>query len=213
MSVSLFWVVKTAFGGVFAVIFGFPLERSIVTRERAANMYRTSSYFLSKTTTDIPKTLLFNFLFTVIVYFMIGLKSTAGAFFIFLLVVFLTSALAESLAIAISVMTGDVQSAAGIIPVFVILAVLFGGFFIGSEQLAGWIGWAKYLSFIFYAFNALGKNEFSGQEPFGNEIIRELFNDLSIWENIAALCAIFAIFRLIGYLFLHYLRGPKFLKF
>lgn len=211
-SLSVCWVVKTAFGGVFSVIFGFPLERSIVTRERAANMYRTSSYFLSKTVTDLPKTLFFNSLFCVIVYWMIGLKSTPGAFFIFLLVIFLTSVLAESLSIAISVMTGDAQSAAGIIPVFVILAVLFGGFFIGSEELAGWIGWAKYLSFVFYAFNALGKNEFTNEGPFGNEIV-DSFNGLSIWENIAALCAIFVIFRLIGYLFLHYLRGPKFLKF
>lgn len=202
---------KTAFGGVFAVIFGFPLERSIITRERASSTYRTSSYFLSKTVTDVPKTLFFNTLFCVIVYWMVGLKAEAGAFFIFVLVIFLTSFIAESLAIAVSVMTGDAQSAAGIIPVFIILAVLFGGFFIGSEDLAAWIGWVRWLSFVFYAFNALGRNEFTG-ELFGDEIL-ENFNSLTVWENIAALCGLLLVFRFGGYLFLHYLRGPKFLKF
>lgn len=208
--VLFFIVINQSFGGVFAVIFGFPLERSVVTRERASNMYRTSSYFLSKTATDLPKTLFFNTLFSIIVYWMVGFKQTAGAFFIFILVIFLTSVLSESLAIAVSIMTGDAQTAAGIIPVFIILALLFGGFFIESGELDGWISWAKYLSFIFYAFNALGHNEFPGR-PHAEEIL-PTFNDMSITENILALLAILLIFRLIGYLFLKFLRGPKFLK-
>lgn len=210
--VLFFIIINQAFGGVFSVIFGFPLERSVVTRERASSTYRTSSYFLSKTVTDLPKTLFFNLLFSLITYWMIGLKTEAGAFFTFVLVLFLTTSLAESLAIAVSVMTGDAQAAAGIIPVFVILAVLFGGFFIGSEQLPGWIGWAKYLSFVFYAFNALGKNQFSGDGEFSEQLL-EPFNSLSIWENVAALVAIYAVFRYLGYFFLHFLRGPKFLRF
>lgn len=169
--------------------------------------------------TDFPKTLFFNALFSVIVYWMVGLEPTAGAFFIYLLVIFLTSFISESLAIAVSVMTGDAQSAAGIIPVFIILAVLFGGFFIGASELDGWIAWAKWLSFVFYAFNALGKNEFQNR-VFDNAEIQAAndqalanFNDLSVWENVAALCGLMVVFRLTGYLFLHYLRGPKFLKF
>eukprot|EP00178_Gracilaria_changii_P026509 TRINITY_DN815_c0_g1_i2.p1 TRINITY_DN815_c0_g1~~TRINITY_DN815_c0_g1_i2.p1 ORF type:complete len:645 (+),score=141.24 TRINITY_DN815_c0_g1_i2:205-2139(+) len=208
--ILFFIAINQAFGGVFAVIFGFPLERSVVTRERASNMYRTSSYYLSKTVTDLPKSLFFNSLFSVIVYWMVGLKPTAGAFFIFLLVVFLTTVLAESLAIAVSILAGDAQTAAGIIPVFIILALLFGGFFIGSEELGDWIAWAKYLSFIFYAFNALGHNEFSGRAH--ADVILRNFNDLSILENTLALFALLVAFRLIGYLFLKFLRGPKFLK-
>ena len=73
-------------------------------------MYRTSRYFLCNTMTDAPKTLLFNAIFTSIVYWMVGLKATAGAFFSFLLVLFLVSAFSESLAVAISVLTGDPQA-------------------------------------------------------------------------------------------------------
>lgn len=210
--VLFFIIINQAFGGVFSVIFNFPLERSVVTRERAANTYRTSSYFLSKTFTDMPKTFFFNLLFSLIIYWMVGFKNTAGAFFIFVALIFLVSFLAESLAIAISVLTGDAQAAAGIIPVFIILAVLFGGFFIGDSELDGWISWAKYLSFVFYAFSAFGKNEFTGGLH-EDEIVPGTFNDLTIGENIACLIAFLVVYRIMGYLFLHFLRGPKFLKF
>lgn len=122
--VLFFIVINQAFGGVFSVIFQFPLERSVVTRERAANMYRTSSYFLSKTMTDMPKSLFFNVLFCIIVYWMIGLDSSAGSFFRFILTIFLTTTYAESLALAISIMTGDAQASAALVPVFVILSLL-----------------------------------------------------------------------------------------
>lgn len=218
--VLFFIVINQAFGGIFSVIFGFPLERSIVTRERSSNMYRTSSYFLSKSVTDLPKTLVFNVIFCSIVYWMIGLRPEAGAFFIFIVIIFVTSILAEALAIAVSVVTGDAQAAAGIIPVFVILALLFGGFFIGNSALPAWIGWGKWLSFVFYAFNALGKNEFADRDygmPALNsaleEYVDETFNQLSVATNIIVLVGIFLLLRTLGYLLLQFFRAPKFLKF
>lgn len=213
VGILFFISINQSFGGVFAVIFGFPLERSVVTRERAANTYRTSSYFLSKTMTDIPKTLFFNVLFSCILYWMVGLRADAGSFFLFTIVVFLTAFVAESLATAISILTGDAQAASAIIPVFVIMALLFAGFFIEPDEIGDWISWARYLSFIFYAFNAMAKIQFENSGYYGNQILKEQFNNLSIAENIAALVAILVIFRLIAYLFLQYLRGPKFLKF
>lgn len=64
---------------------------------------------------------------------------------------------------------------------------------------------------MFYAYNGLARNEFTGG-AFEDELVSGL-NDLSILENILALLAIYSFLRILGYLFLHYLRGPKFLKF
>lgn len=121
----LFFVcINQSFGAAFGVIFQFPFERSVVTRERASNMYRTSSYFLSKTVTDMLKTVSFNIMFAVIVYWMVGLRAEASAFFRFVLVIFTMSTFAESLALAISVLTGDPQASSSLIPVFMVLAIL-----------------------------------------------------------------------------------------
>ena len=60
LGVLFFMVINQGFGGLFSVIFQFPLERSVVTRERASNMYRASSYYLSEMLVRIPKSLFFN---------------------------------------------------------------------------------------------------------------------------------------------------------
>lgn len=215
--ILFFIVINQAFGGVFAVIFGFPLERSVVTRELAANTYRTSSYFLSKSLSDIPKTLTFNILFAAVLYWMVGFHASAGGFFLFVIVIFVVSYIAESLAIAVSIMTGDAQAAAAVIPVFIIMSLLFGGFFIDTEDLDGWIGWARYLSFVFYGFNALVKNEFERRVEDGmtelQDDLNNRYNSFSVWENIGFLALFILFYRALGYIFLKYLRGPKFLKF
>lgn len=214
--VLFFIVINQSFGGVFAVIFQFPLERSVVTRERATNMYRTSSYFLSKTLTDMPKTFLFNFLFSIIVYWMAGLRREPGPFFQFVLTLFLISTFTESLAVAICVLTGDPQAAASLIPMCVILCILFGGFFIESDQLPTWISWFKYASFIFYGYNAMANVEFpiaSTKEVEQSVRDQAGLSNINYWICTAALVGLVVLMKLMGYLFLRYIRGPKFLRF
>lgn len=214
--ILFFIVINQSFGGVFAVIFQFPLERSVVTRERATNMYRTSSYFLSKTLTDMPKTFIFNFLFSLVVYWMAGLRREGGAFFQFVLTLFLISTFTESLAVAVSVLTGNPQAAASLIPMLVILCILFGGFFIESGRLPLWIAWFKYASFIFYGYTAMTNVEFPVNTAIAVEkSIRQQsgFSDLNYWVCIGALVGLTVGIKIVGYLFLRYLRGPKFLRF
>ncbi len=214
--ILFFITINQSFGGAFGVIFQFPLERSIVTRERAANMYRTSSYFLSKAVTDMLKGFLFELLFGLIVYWMVGLRETPGAFFQFVLALFLMSTFAESLALCIAVLTGDAQATSSLVPVVIVLCLLFGGFFISSTSLPSWLSWFRWCSFMFYGFNALGHIQFpvgSGDAVLEEVRIRAGFNNLGYWGNVGAMVGLSAVVKLAAYLFLHYLRGPKFLRF
>lgn len=61
----------------------------MLNKERAADMYRLSAYFLARTTSDLPLDLILPVLFLVVVYFMAGLRMSAGPFFLSLLTVFL----------------------------------------------------------------------------------------------------------------------------
>jgi ABC-type multidrug transport system ATPase subunit len=208
-----FILINQCFGSVFAVIFDYPLEREIVTRERASSSYRTSAYFVSKTFTELPRSLFFSLISTVIMYFAVGFKPEFFAFVKFYLIILLVAAFGDSLAVFISILTGDAEISAALAPLFVITAVLFGGIFSGGSTIPDWIEWIKWLSFVFYGLGAFGKNEFPG-EPFGERIISGgNFNDLSYWENTAALFGLVMFLKVVGYLTLHYLRGPKFLKF
>lgn len=39
------------------------------------------------------------------------------------------------------------------------------------------------------------------------------FNSLTYWQNVGAILGLISVMKLLGFLFLKYLRGPKFLKF
>lgn len=209
----LFFIcINQAFIGVFSVIFDYPLERSVVTRERASGSYRSSSYYLSKTITEIPRTVLYNVLFVIIIYWMVGLRNNFGVVLRFFLIVFLVSLYGESLAVTVSILTGDAQASAALAPVLIITAVLFGGFFIPASRIPDWLEWLKWVSFVFYGFNAFAKAQFSGNK-IGEEILQDGFNSLSYWANTVCLFAIIVALRIIGYLVLQYLRAPKFLSF
>lgn len=83
--IAVFW----GFFPVFTAIFTFPQERAMLAKERAADMYRLSAYFLARTTSDLPLDLMLPILFVLVVYFMAGLRISASHFFLTLLIVFL----------------------------------------------------------------------------------------------------------------------------
>ena len=60
-------------------------------REQANNMYDVSSYYLAKILTETPVLLITPMIFSVIVYFKIGLMITASQFFYFYLILELIS--------------------------------------------------------------------------------------------------------------------------
>lgn len=147
----------------------------------------------------------------VLVYFMAGLNPDAGSFFTFTLICILVALCGEGLAQSISVFAGDEQMAAAVVPVAVIFQVLFGGFFIRPDALAGYIKWMRWLSFIYYATNAANQVEFFGRGD-GNIddiIIEQLDSSLSKWTNIAVVAGFVAALKLTYLVTLH-LTKPRF---
>ena len=63
----------------------FPPERGLMIRERSTGSYRVGPYFLAKSTSDIGTFTVSPMLYATSVYWCIGLRPEAGAFFVFLL--------------------------------------------------------------------------------------------------------------------------------
>jgi ABC-type multidrug transport system permease subunit len=74
--IGVFW----GYFPLFTAIFTFPIERSIMAKERAADMYRVSAYFMARTLSDLPIELALTLLFILILYFMANLRRTFTAF-------------------------------------------------------------------------------------------------------------------------------------
>lgn len=209
--VLFFIVINQCFDAAFGIIFSFPAEKAIINRERTSGFYRDVSYFVGKQLCELPRAAFFNILMLVIVYFMAGLNETAGAFFTLTLICILIALCGEGLAQAISVFAGDEQTAAAIVPVAVIFQVLFGGFFIRPTALPGYIAWARWLSFVYYAYNAAAQNEFTGRGDNGADkiILQELDSDLTKWTNIGVVVGFMVVLKLM-YFFVLKLTKPRF---
>ncbi|EGD81253.1 ATP-binding cassette transporter G2 [Salpingoeca rosetta] len=228
-----FVVVNQSFGSIFGILFVFPVERVVVLKERASRSYHVGAYFWAKTVAELPRTFLLNLLFAVITYFMVGLRDGADHFFLFVVIVFCVSLTAEGLALIVSAIADDPQQAGAIAPAFIVTSMLFGGYFIGVNQIPSWLSWLSYLSFLKYGFAAIMINEFDGQplDPScamsnngtnstamddggplcfaaGGDVLNYFnLDELSLGVNIVVLLAMAVGFRLIAYWILR-VNGP-----
>ncbi|PKI42952.1 hypothetical protein CRG98_036750 [Punica granatum] len=152
--IAVFW----GFFPVFTAIFTFPQERAMLSKERAADMYRLSAYFLARTTSDLPLDLVLPILFLLVVYFMAGLRLDAGCFFLSLLTVFLCIVAAQGLGLAIGATLMDLKRATTLASVTVMTFMLAGGYFV--EKVPVFVSWIRYMSFNYHTYKLLLKVQY-----------------------------------------------------
>lgn len=207
----IFIFFSQGFDGSFSVIFDFPLERAVLTRERSAGSYRISSYFASGLVLDVAKAIVLNCISVTIVYWMVGLRSNVGAWLFTLLTTVIISQIGEAYSQVISVLTADPQIVSALVPLALVMAFLFAGFFILPEAMPGAVAWGRFLSFLYWGYQAVGHNEFSERALKGPSVERILgdFNGMSRWTNLAVLFGFLFFFKGLYFLVLQ-LRQPKF---
>lgn len=182
-----------------------------MTRERASKTYCVSAYLASKTLSELPRTAVQAALFAVIAYWMVGLRETAASFFIFVLTLLLTVHAAESLALMTAAPFHDAQTAGAVAPIPIVLSLLFSGFLIPPEAMPVWLAWIRFVSFLYYGFNASMLNEFRDAQRDASVLQRYGVNSLGIAVNLALLFALDAGCRVLAYVLLR-LTGPRFVK-
>lgn len=136
------------------VIVTFPLEKPIFLREQSNKMYYASSYYLSKGTAELLLIILNPLINCFVIYWMIGLHRGTGYMFLFMLISFITSIAGNSAGLLMSSIFNDPVIAMEMVPVVALTLVVYGGFFINSEDMPAWNGWIQYLSPIMYSYSA-----------------------------------------------------------
>ncbi|KAA3455248.1 ABC transporter G family member 22-like [Gossypium australe] len=187
--IAVFW----GFFPVFTAIFTFPQERAMLSKERAADMYRLSAYFLARTTSDLPLDLILPVLFLLVVYFMAGLRLSAGPFFLSMLTVFLCIIAAQGLGLAIGATLMDLKRATTLASVTVMTFMLAGGYFV--KKVPVFISWIRCMSFNYHTYKLLLKVQYQDITPPVNGIK----TDNGLWE-VGALVAMIFGYRVLAYL-------------
>ena len=187
--IAVFW----GFFPVFTAIFTFPQERAMLSKERAADMYRLSAYFLARTTSDLPLDLILPVLFLLVVYFMAGLRLSVAPFFLTVLTVFLCIVAAQGLGLAIGATLMDLKRATTLASVTVMTFMLAGGFFV--QRVPIFFSWIRYMSFNYHTYKLLLKVQY--------EHISPVINGIRIDSGATEVAALIAM--VFGYRFLAYL--------
>ncbi len=212
----LFFVtINQSFNGLISVLNTFPKEKVIVNREISSNAYKLNSYFLSKFFVELPINILPPLVFSLILYWIVGLNPAADRVFIFMLLIMQTSITAIAMGLAVSAGSATVESAGAVGPPLMIVCLLFGGFYINVDSLPQVLNLLPYVSFVKWAFQSLVINEYKdltfncddiddnmGCMTTGEAVLDSLNLDGDINDSVLGLVLCMVFFLMLAYYFL-----------
>lgn len=85
--ICIFWTSSS----IFASVYVFPFEKIYLVKERKADMYRLSVYYVCSTLCDMVVHVFYPTFFMLILYFMAGFKRTVPCFFLTLFAILLVA--------------------------------------------------------------------------------------------------------------------------
>jgi len=152
-------------------------DRAVLYRETVSGTYGRLSYGIGQLLADQPFHLLNTFLMWVFFYFLVDFRQTGEEMGYFLLMLYLSNWVIQSLGQLFALATPNEESANGLGGLSVILSVILMGFLITVDSMPdGWV-WAYWVNLFHYILQGLVTNELGDNQYFVN--VTGLLPDLS----------------------------------
>lgn len=159
---SIFFVMTSAvFGALNGPTFVFPSERGVFFREKSSNMYSTGLYYLSKYLVELPSNIIFPFISTTIVYWMIGFNDHPIPWLIMCGFSILLNIVGHAVGMLLTCAILDTGVVIKIQPLIILPLMIFSGFFVNADSVRNYFVWLEAISFLKYAFRACCNAVFS----------------------------------------------------
>ena len=226
-----FQAMNGAFGSAINTSTAIPTQLQVVQRERTAGMYGILPFYLATFVALIPLDTLPVLFNAAAIYWVANLRGGMDHFFIYAGLLCLEYFVGISLGMLISALIKNVEMAPRVAPAFVILFLMFSGFFLNDESVPVYMAWLKHISFIRYTFQGLCVNEFKGAEfaegcsasrpvngsaPYcatGDDVLTQLsFEKVELWFVVMMNFIVGCSFHVLAFLILRS-REVKFLAF
>jgi ATP-binding cassette subfamily G (WHITE) protein 2 (SNQ2) len=177
---SVFYAIPDTTGGLFlrgGVIFLSILQpslislsettnafsgRAVMAKHKAASMYRPSAVFLAATLGDLPIFFVQLTIFSLIIYFMAGLKMTAGGYFTYFAFVYFCTLTTTAFFRWIGYSFGTFNNASKVSGFMFSVIVTYAGFIIYTPSMKPWFGWIRWINPLYYSVEALLASELEG---------------------------------------------------
>ncbi|CDK29990.1 unnamed protein product [Kuraishia capsulata CBS 1993] len=140
------------------------VDMKVFDRERSEGCTTVWGFLLARRIAKLCcEDIIVPFIFSIITYFMFGLRTdSASHFFIFFVENFvghLTSMSLATLAVAVS---REVSTATLICNLNFTFQSMTNGFFVNAKDAPVYVRWCKYVAYVWYAFGCLSSNQFTG---------------------------------------------------
>ncbi|KAK4780666.1 hypothetical protein SAY87_016772 [Trapa incisa] len=193
-------------------------ERRVLMKESSRGAYRISSYMIANTIVFLPVLFAVALLFSVPVYWLVGLNPSLAAFAFFSFVVWVIVLMASSLVLFLSAVSPDFISGNSLICTVLGAFFLFSGYFIPKESIPKYWIFMYYVSLYRYPLDSLLKNEYwsergrcfkwdMGDVPrcvmTGQDVLRSRGLDHDgRWVNVGIMLGFFVLYRVLCWLIL-----------
>ncbi|KAF6154537.1 hypothetical protein GIB67_027810 [Kingdonia uniflora] len=190
----------------------FISERPIILRETSSGVYRLSSHIIANTLVFLPYLLAIALVYSVSVYFLVGLCCSWQAFSYFVLVVWVVTLIANSFVLFLSSLAPNYVAGTSLVTIFLGAFFLFSGYFISKDSLPKYWLFMHYLSMYKYALDSLLINEYSclvsrcliwvqeNEECLitgGDVLVKRGLHERQRWTNVYILITFFVCYRVL----------------
>ncbi|TMW67502.1 hypothetical protein Poli38472_011122 [Pythium oligandrum] len=161
----------TVYGTMLFLALGYgsqlPLNlqaREIFYKQRDANFFRTTSYVFSRSTSLIPAALIESIVFGSMVYWICGFVSSAEAFLVFELLIFVTMLAFAAWFFFLSSIAPNLYIADPLGTVSLLCYILFSGFLMTKDINPDYFIWIYWFSPISWCLRSLTINQYGASE-------------------------------------------------
>ncbi|OBT53104.1 hypothetical protein VE04_08304 [Pseudogymnoascus sp. 24MN13] len=138
--------------------------RPILAKHRSFALHHPAAMLLAQVVADFPVLLFQVTHFGLVLYFMVGLKSTPQAFFTYWITNFVTAMTMTSLFRLIGAAFPTFDAATKVSGLTVVALFVYMGYMIAKPEMHPWFVWIFWINPMAYGFDALLSNEFHMQE-------------------------------------------------
>ncbi|XP_052737501.1 protein scarlet-like [Bicyclus anynana] len=217
-------IAENTFSPMYSVLHMFPEEFPLLHRELKAGLYSTPVYYVARMLAQFPGLVVEPTLFTLVVYWVAGLR---GTFYAFGFTIFL-SILVLNVAIAcgsfFSCAFGSMPIAIAYLVPFDYSLMMTSGLFVKLSSIPKYISWIRHLSWLMYSNEAMSILQWDGVENItctvpqigvpcvstGEEVLQKYdFEANQFWIDILALFLLYLAFHLLALFALRYRTRRK----
>ncbi|KAF7950024.1 hypothetical protein EAE96_007327 [Botrytis aclada] len=137
--------------------------RPVLAKHKAFALYHPAAFCIAQIAADIPILFVQISHFSLVIYFMVGLRQDAGAFFTYWILIFAATMCMTALFRAIGAAFSTFDAASKVSGFLISALVMYTGYMIKKPDMHPWFVWIYWIDPLAYGFAAILANEFKDQ--------------------------------------------------